>query len=285
MNGRPLIAVDIGNSVTKLGWFEAADQPSAATRSGGVVAPLPEPIRVREFPTGQSPPEDVLEHLPAEPVDWHVASVQRDGLRVLARWAQTHRGDDEFHVLARGDFSLEVRVDAPDRVGIDRLAAAVAASALREAGRPAIFVCAGTAVTVNLLAADGAFEGGAILAGFRMQAESLFTTADLLPLTLLAPAGEPPRVVGKNTEDAIRSGLFWGAVGAAREVIARMTIELAAQSPLGNSSPAQSSVVQPPQVFVTGGDLARLAPLVDQEARFVPQMVLAGVALVGLGRR
>jgi type III pantothenate kinase len=286
MNGRPLIAVDIGNSVTKLGWFEAADQPSAATRSGGdFVAALPVPIRVREFPTGQSPPDDVLEELPTEPVTWHVASVQRDGLRVLARWVKSHRGDDVFHVLARGDFSLEVRVDAPDRVGIDRLAAAVAASALREAGRPAIFVCAGTAVTVNLLAADGAFEGGAILAGFRMQAESLFTTADLLPLALLAPAGEPPRVVGKNTEDAIRSGLFWGAVGAVREVIARMTRELAAQSPPDNSSLDKSSLAQPPQLFVTGGDLARLAPLVDQEARFVPQMVLAGVALVGLGRR
>jgi type III pantothenate kinase len=116
-----------------------------------------------------------------------------------------------------------------------------------------------------------------------MQAESLFTTADQLPLTLLAPADEPPCVVGKNTEDAIRSGLFWGAVGAVREVIARMSGELAAQSLPDKSSPAQSSLAQPPQVFVTGGDLARLAPLVDQKARFVPQMVLAGVALVGQG--
>ncbi|MCU0879182.1 MAG: type III pantothenate kinase [Pirellulaceae bacterium] len=274
MSGRPLIAVDIGNSVTKLGWFEeAAPTIAASAPTKNSIAKLPEPGRVREFPTGQSPPDDVLENLPAGPLTWNVASVQRDGQRVLARWVETHREDDEFRVLARGDFPLALRVKAPDRVGIDRLAAAVAANALREPGRPAIFVCAGTAVTVNLLASDGAFEGGAILAGFRMQAESLFTAADLLPLALLAPADEPPRVLGKNTEEAIRSGLFWGAVGAVREVIARMTSELAAQTP---KSPS-------PQLFVTGGDLARLAPLVDQQARFVPQMVLAGIALVGFG--
>lgn len=286
MNECPLIAVDIGNSVTKLGWFAAADSASerlasqAGDSAGDSLAALPQPTHVREFPTGQTPPDDVLDQLPAEPLSWLVASVQRDGLRVLARWAQTHRGDDEFRVLSRNDFPLTVRVDAPDRVGVDRLAAAACANVLREPGRPAIFVCAGTAVTVNLLAADGAFEGGAILAGFRMQAEALFTTADLLPLALLAPASEPPHAIGKNTEDAIRSGLFWGAVGAVRETIARMTGELAAQSP-----DAPSPAGRPPQLFITGGDLARLAPLVDQEARFVPQMVLAGIALVGYGRR
>jgi type III pantothenate kinase len=285
MNERPLIAVDIGNSVTKLGWFAAADSSSGtdtrqmADSAGDFLAPLPQPTCVREFPTGQTPSDDVLNQLPPGPISWQVASVQRDGLRVLSRWVETHRGDDEFRVLSRDDFPLVVRVDAPDRVGIDRLAAAVCANTLREVGRPAIFVCAGTAVTVNLLARDGAFEGGVILAGFRMQAESLYTTADLLPLTLLVPDQGPPRVIGKNTEDAIRSGLFWGAVGAVREVIARMTDELAAQTPDSPSGPMA------PQLFVTGGDLARLAPLVDQEARFVPQMVLRGIALVGQGHR
>jgi hypothetical protein len=40
----------------------------------------------------------------------------------------------------------------------------------------------------------------------------------------------------------------------------------------------------PPQIFVTGGDLRRLAPLLDEQAKFVPHMVLAGIAIAARGR-
>jgi type III pantothenate kinase len=84
-----------------------------------------------------------------------------------------------------------------------------------------------------------------------------------LPLAIFTGQDQPPPVVGKNTEGAIRSGLFWGAVGAVREVIERMSAGLAEQ----------------PHVFVTGGDLRHLAPLVSPHSRFVPNMVLSGIAI------
>jgi type III pantothenate kinase len=195
-----------------------------------------------------------------------VASVNREGQRVLADWVQSHRPQDDFRLLAHTDLPLAVRVDFPERVGVDRLAAAVAAAAIREPGRPAIVVDAGSAVTVDLVGGDGTFEGGVILAGFRLQAEALFGGADLLPLALLVPQDEPPPVLGKSTEAAIKSGLFWGAVGAVRELVER----LSADQP------------QRPHVFVTGGDLRRLAPLVGSDAQFVPNMVLAGIAIADM---
>jgi type III pantothenate kinase len=274
MNAVPLIAVDIGNSLTKLAWFDA-QSPDQWSRSvgqdlschtaAGQVLPytLPQPAKIIEFPTGQAPGDNLAAELPAGLCRWRVASVQREGQRVLADWVQAHRTQDDYHALALADLPITVRVDHPDRVGLDRLAAAVAANALREAGRPAIVVQAGTAMTVNLIDVDGAFAGGAILPGFRMQAEALFGGADLLPLAILEPQGEPPGALGKNTENAIRSGLFWGAVGAVRELVARIAEPLAHQ----------------PQVFVTGGDITRLAPLVGGDTRFVPNMVLAGIAL------
>ncbi len=255
MNAAPLIAVDIGNSLTKLAWFDF-QSPNRPTE-------LPQPTKIIEFPTGQAPGDNLPAELPAGPSRWRVASVHREGQRVLAEWVNGNRPQDDYHALALADLPIAVRVDHPERVGLDRLAAAVAANVLREPGRPAIVVQAGTAVTVNLIDADGTFAGGAILPGFRMQAEALFGGADLLPLAILEPQGQPPTPLGTNTEDAIRSGLFWGAVGAVRELVARIAQPLARQ----------------PQVFVTGGDIARLAPLVGGGTRFVPNMVLAGIAL------
>src|SRR5262249_47039257 len=168
-------------------------------------------------------------------------------------------------ILSHHDLPIVARLDFPDRVGLDRLAAAVAANVLRTAGSPAIVVDAGSAVTVDLVGTDGAFEGGTILPGFRMSAEAL-SSADLLPVAQFSPQ-EIPQVVGKSTEGAIRSGLFWGAVGAVREIIERMS----------------ASLDQQPEIFVTGGDLRRLAEHLGDEASFVPNMVLSGIAAAARG--
>jgi type III pantothenate kinase len=68
--------------------------------------------------------------------------------------------------------------------------------------------------------------------------------------------------LGKNTAAAIRSGLFWGAVGAVKELVAGLSATLS----------------QPPQVYITGGDLRRLSDHVPQ-AEYVPHMVLGGIVV------
>jgi type III pantothenate kinase len=251
MTAARLAAVDIGNSTTKLGWFGAA--------SGG----LPTPAEVHSFPTGSSPPDELAAKLPRETLVWHVSSVHREGTRVIQEWLATHQPHEDFRLLTFRDLPIRIDVEFPEKVGLDRLAAAVAANELREPGRAAIVVGAGSAITVNLITADGAFAGGAILPGYKMQADALFGGADLLPLAKLAPEAEPPRPLGKNTEAAIRSGLFWGAVGAVRELVQQLS----------------ASLDRPPQIFVTGGDLRQLAAQLGERARFMPHLVLSGIAV------
>jgi type III pantothenate kinase len=266
MSRATLIAVDIGNSFAKLGWFPDLDAvPSTSSPPDS----LPFPQQTADFRTDEGPRDLLLEQLPSSSVRWRVSSVNRAGQQRLGAWVRKHRPADDYHVLTHGDLPIVNLTDEPLKVGLDRLAAAVAANVMREAGRPAIVVSAGTAVTVNLINSEGAFAGGAILAGFRMSAEALFGGADQLPLTQLQPNETPPEAVGKNTDDAIRSGLFWGAVGAVRELIARI----------------QSGLPQEPQLFFTGGDLRRLSPLVDARAFYSPHLVLSGIAVAAGARK
>ncbi|MFZ5833296.1 MAG: type III pantothenate kinase, partial [Planctomycetota bacterium] len=155
---------------------------------------------------------------------------------------------------------LKVDLERPDMVGIDRLLDAVAANALRDPARPAVVVDVGSAITVDLVSAAGAFQGGAILPGLGMAARALHEFTDLLPLIEAHELGEPPPVVGPATVPAMRSGLFWGAVGAVRELVQHMAGDEA-------------------QVFLTGGAGMAVARLLGPRAMVVPHLTLSGIAL------
>ena len=88
MTATPLIAVDIGNSTTKIGWdFQI---PRGET--------LPTPREIRSFPTGQQPPDDLAVSLPNLPCLWHVSSVHRDGTRILGNWGDAQRPGDSVRL-------------------------------------------------------------------------------------------------------------------------------------------------------------------------------------------
>jgi type III pantothenate kinase len=250
----PLIAVDIGNSSLKFGGFVSSSASSNQTHA------LLEPDWVKAIPTLADFGEEPFARLP-DRVQWRVASVHRGSEKRLADWVQQVRPQDDYHCLSFQDLPLQIRLPQPDRVGLDRLAAAVAVNAIRDPQRAAVVIDAGSAMTIDLVDPQGCFLGGTILPGFRMSAQVLATAADLLPLALLETSAEPPPLPGQSTEAAIRAGLFWGAVGAAREIVARY-----------------SEQFSQPQIFVTGGDLQRLAPLVSTEAQFIPHLVLSGIA-------
>jgi type III pantothenate kinase len=248
----PLVAVDIGNSRLKLGLFEAA--------SG---EPLPGPERWLDLTPGRDRLDAIADWLaPRQPreLSWLIASVNRPCTAQLTDWLGQR--NQHAHVLACGDLPLEVRLPRPELVGIDRLAGAVAANRIRPAGRGAIVVDLGSAITVDLISVDGAFLGGAILPGIGMSARALHEFTDLLPHLEMTMLTEAPAALGTSTLDALRSGLFWGAVGGVRELIARF-----------------SAGQTPPQVFLTGGAAPSVAGLLSPDAVYMPHLVLSGVAV------
>jgi type III pantothenate kinase len=151
---------------------------------------------------------------------------------------------------------------------MDRLVGAVAADRLRNKDRVAIVVDMGTATKVGLLTEVGAFVGGAILPGLAMSARALEEQTDALPHVDVERWQQPPLPLGKSTVPAIEAGVFWGAVGAVRELIKQF---------LHNLTP-------PPDVFVSGGSSQLVAEILAKDAslavRYMPHLVLSGVAIV-----
>ena len=92
----------------------------------------------------------------------------------------------------------------PATLGRDRLAAAVGAAALYP-GRNALIVDLGTAVTIDLLSADGVFRGGCISPGMAMRFRALHEYTASLPL---CDATDSERAVGRTTDEAIRLGVM-----------------------------------------------------------------------------
>jgi type III pantothenate kinase len=259
----PLIAVDVGNARIKLGLFrrpagpalpvpENALQLTARADFERLAAWLAE-IDGLSPPAGPAPPDN--------PLAWYIGSVNRPAAARLIDWLRDHRPADRVSMLAADDLPLVVRLARPDMVGVDRLLDAVAANRLRTPQRPAVVVDVGSAITVDLVSADGAFLGGAILPGIAMSARALNEFTDLLPRIDMSELALPPPAVGTATEAAIRAGLFWGAVGAVRQLVHQM------------AGPGQADV------FMTGGASPAVAALVYPAATLVPHLTLAGIAL------
>ena len=133
---------------------------------------------------------------------------------------------------------IPVRIDRPSAAGADRLVNAFAAGRLY--GTPAIVIDFGTATTLDVVAADGAYIGGAIAAGLQLGLDALAARTAKLPRIELAT---PTRAIGTDTVSAMQSGAVIGHVGLASELIDRTRAELAAASPEGARI----------RVIVTGG--------------------------------
>ena len=268
-----LMAVDVGNRAVKLGRFRVSID---AQRSGstidlqldGVYPTVVSGQQMRALGQDDPPPkrlEALLLQLPASAHRWYVVSVNRQLESQLANWIGQRRQQDEYTLLTPGHFPQDVDVRFPQRVGTDRLAAAVAVNELRSPERAAIVVDAGTAVTVDVVTSDGVFQGGAILPGIETAAEALAAATDALPLIEHSDLSSTPTPIGKSTEEAIRSGIVWGLVGAVRELISQITAEIPSE----------------PEIYCTGGDGLHLARLIGRELKFDPNLVLSGIALTG----
>ena len=247
-----LMAVDIGNSRVKFGQFqrECSGENEADKAVGVVDEPLlPEPIATFDLPirhdTGEFDSNRLMawcnEHL-AGGTTWRIASVHRAaGARLSAAlidWARQSGRDCPIQQLTFRNVPLLIRVDQPDRVGIDRLLAALAANRLRQRDRAAIVVDLGTAITVDLVDTDGAFRGRGDLARDRDIGPRLAEQTDALPQVTLDFLDTPPVALGKSTVPAIESGIYWGAIGAIRELVSQFSAPF--QFGLTYSSPAVS---------------------------------------------
>jgi type III pantothenate kinase len=116
---------------------------------------------------------------------------------------------------------LPIRYDNPGEVGADRIVNAIAA--ITAFGAPVIVVDFGTATTLDVVDATGAYVGGVIAPGVETSAEALFSRAARLAEVDLEP---PAKVIGTNTRAAIQSGLMLGEAVMIDGLVARIREEL-----------------------------------------------------------
>ncbi|MCW2875225.1 type III pantothenate kinase [Actinacidiphila oryziradicis] len=157
---------------------------------------------------------------------------------------------------------VPILMDNPKEVGSDRIINALAAVHLY--GGPCIVVDFGTATTFDAISSRGEYAGGAIAPGIEISVDALGARGAQLRKIELA---RPRSVIGKNTVEAMQSGILYGFAGQVDGVAERMARELA-------DDPDDVTVI------ATGG----LAPLVLGESAVIdahePWLTLIGLRLV-----
>ncbi len=132
------------------------------------------------------------------------------------------------------------RVDPGTTVGPDRLVNTLGAHDRH--GGDLIVVDFGTATTLDVVDADGAYIGGVIAPGVNLSLEALHMAAAALPHVDIS---RPAHVIGTNTVACMQSGVYWGYIGLVEGIVARIRAERE----------------RPMKVIATGG----LAPLFQQD--------------------
>jgi len=259
-SGDVVLLADVGNSQIKLARLDEA----AAGGSG-----LPSVARRQDLDSRSFRPENLERWLLAAapgPAVILVASVYEAAAARLegagAEISATRHRPIRQRRVGHLDLPLTVSLPEPDRVGIDRLAAAAAAGLVKPVGRPAVVVDCGTATTVDMIGADGSFLGGAILPGPLLMAKALAEGTSRLPAVAALAAGPLPTMPGRSTEQAIAAGIGLGIRGAVSRLVAE----------------AQAAFHGEAITILTGGWATSIQDALP-DAVAVPDLVLCGVAL------
>lgn len=152
---------------------------------------------------------------------------------------------------------LNILLENPGQMGADLVLADVAA--LREHKPPLIVIDMGTATTISVLDQNGAHIGGCICPGVRISLDALTERTALLPGLQL---DKPKRVIGRNTVDAMRSGIMQGTACMIDGMIARMEEELGCKT----------------TVIATGGIAKFVLPLCRTPIIYDKDLIIKGLA-------
>lgn len=129
---------------------------------------------------------------------------------------------EPFFLQAGVKTGLNIKYRNPADVGADRIANAIAATHSFP-GKNLIIIDFGTATTFCVINAQKEYMGGVILPGVRLAVDALALNTAKLPSVEIIKVKQ---VVGRSTIESIQSGVFYGAIGACRELIDRIRKEV-----------------------------------------------------------
>lgn len=169
-----------------------------------------------------------------------------------------------FIIHTRVSDKIKVNIHNPDELGVDLYANGVAG--YHRYKQSVIIVDFGTALTFTTIDDDGVLQGVAIVPGLKTAMKALSgNTAQLPEVELQTP--ESP--IGKNTGEAIRSGILYGYVGLVKHMLAE----------------TRQAIGSNPKCIATGG-LSKTLPLLKDEFDDIDvSLTLEGIILIGRERK
>jgi type III pantothenate kinase len=198
----------------------------------------------------------------AVPSRWAISTVNPPLAKQLERFLDGLGNAKASWFRSAADVNVPHELVEPETAGADRAFAVAAAIGLAPAGQPGLVVSCGTAITIERISKQGIWQGGAIAPGLGVVARALHERTAQLPMVELHQA---PAHWGASTRPALEAGVFWGTVGAVRELLDRQRADLGGE----------------PWVIWTGGDAALVAgALLGAGARIEPDLVLIGLSRV-----
>ena len=243
-----LLAVDVGNTVTKFGVF-AGDE-----LVGTWEITTPERCTADE---AWAQAARALDMLDAPDPGSAILSCVVPSLADVWRTALGKLCGTRPYVVGPGlKTGIRMRYDDPSEVGSDRVADAVAA---RETyGSPVVVVDLGTTTNIEVVDEAGAFAGGIIAPGVALGARSLTAAAARLPMIELRA---PERVIGRSTRAAMQSGVVLGEAARIDGLLDAVMGELGCDAP----------------VVITGDGAVQVAALIGHEATVDETLTLRGL--------
>ncbi len=149
-----------------------------------------------------------------------ISSVVPQSIFNLRNLARRYLHVEPLVIGENANLGIEVRIDKPSEAGADRLVNAIGAHVVYPGDL--LVIDSGTATTFDIIAGDGAFEGGVIAPGINLSMEALHQAAAKLPRVAIQ---KPQRVLGKDTVGAMQSGVFWGYIALIEGLISRLKDE------------------------------------------------------------
>jgi type III pantothenate kinase len=154
---------------------------------------------------------------------------------------------------------IPIRTENPHEVGADRLVNSVAA--YERVGSACIVVDFGTAITYDVVSADGELLGAIISPGIEISMEALSERAARLPKVELEA---PPELIGRSTETSIQSGVIYGFAGQVDGIVSRLRQELGVEA----------------RAIATGGLATSIAPFCEELDEVDDLLTLTGLRLL-----
>ena len=180
----------------------------------------------------------------------------------LTEWTAGHWQQSVEFLQVEPGHGLALAYPEPERLGVDRWLAMLAAQRL---STDAVAVIdAGTAMSVDVITAQGQHLGGIITPGLTLMADSLQQKSSGIQQGLQGMAADKPRLFGNDTLSCIEQGALFAVTGAIEHLLARIE----------QQTPTALSVI------ISGGDALRVMTELQRDCRHIPDLVLQGMQII-----